>query len=120
MKVETGRRLILFAMCGAVVGFFLGSSISRPSIVKVASSKGLYVSLYRCILILNKLFFFCQVEMPRFSLNAEDDRYMKMINEALLYTGLGSFGLSSSLGDCVKVSKFTCVEDIVVNNLNLA
>ncbi|RVW50591.1 hypothetical protein CK203_074535 [Vitis vinifera] len=72
VKVETGRRLILFAMCGAVVGFFLGSSISRPSTVKV--------------------------EMPRFSLNAEDDRYMKMINEALLYTGLGSFGLSSSLG----------------------
>ncbi|WJZ82469.1 hypothetical protein VitviT2T_002228 [Vitis vinifera] len=77
VKVETGRRLILFAMCGAVVGFFLGSSISRPSTVKV--------------------------EMPRFSLNAEDDRYMKMINEALLYTGLGSFGLSSSLGDCVKI-----------------
>ncbi|KAL6347671.1 hypothetical protein AAG906_026199 [Vitis piasezkii] len=44
------------------------------------------------------------VEMPRFSLNAEDgDRYMKMINEALLSTGLGTFSLSSSIGDSVKI-----------------
>ena len=40
--------------------------------------------------------------MPRFSLNAEDDKYMKMINEALVSVGR----------DSVKVRKFTYVDNI--------
>lgn len=45
--------------------------------------------------------------MSRLSLNAEDDRYMKMITEALFSAGLESPSLSSSTGDNAKVSKVT-------------
>ena len=47
-------------------------------------------------------FWYFQIEMPRFSLNAEDDKYMKMINEALVSVGR----------DSVKVRKFTYVDNI--------
>lgn len=55
--------------------------------------------------------------MPRLSLNAEDDKYMKMVTEALLSAGLESPSQSSSTGDSAKVSKVTYGD--TVNNLNI-